>query len=207
MQEYRTVLGPATEEIVEKRSRFIGLLQPVVTAEQANERLQAVRAQHYDARHTVFAYRLHNGQVRCSDDGEPQGSAGGPVLHVLEKENLEDCLISVTRYFGGILLGTGGLARAYSQAASLAVRTAKIVVMQPCVSAQLICSYQQYGRIQSLVAEEGGAVTDTVFEADVTLSFFLLQEREARFRKALTDLTGGTVEIQIIGEEYRPKYE
>ena len=138
MKEYRTVSQEAKEEFTEKRSRFIGWIKPVKTEEEAIEYINAIKSQHWDAKHNVYAYSLREGQIsRYSDDGEPQGTAGVPVLEVLTHSGVTDAVIVVTRYFGGILLGTGGLVRAYSHAASIALKSAGVVIMRPCHQALL----------------------------------------------------------------------
>lgn len=117
MEEYRIPAGPSEAELVEKKSRFIGQVFPAETEEEARACIEAVRKKHYDARHHCFCYRLANGTVRASDDGEPQGTAGQPMLAVFDRENVQNVVCVVTRYFGGILLGAGGLTRAYTKTA------------------------------------------------------------------------------------------
>jgi len=130
MNEYRTIKYEADDSFVERRSRFIGYAKPVTTNEEAVAFINEIKAKHWDATHNVYAYVLRDGQIRrYSDDGEPQGTAGIPVLDVLLKENLTDLVVVVTRYFGGVLLGAGGLVRAYSHGAKIAVVAAKMINM------------------------------------------------------------------------------
>ena len=203
-KEYRTIAQAAQVELEEKRSRFLGYIQPASSEEEALAFLESIRSKHWDARHNVYAYRLREGgRSRYSDDGEPQGTAGMPVLEVLQKKELCDCVIVVTRYFGGILLGTGGLVRAYSQTASLAADAAGRVLMRPCAMCKLECDYADYGRLSSLVPEWGGRVDDAQFAQHVTLSFRLpLDALEGGFHRVLADATGGRVECQTIGKDY-----
>ena len=128
MDQYLSILEESTAEITEKKSKFIGHVKPVTSESQANEYLRNIREKHWGARHNVYAYALKtNFKSKASDDGEPHGTAGIPILEVIKKNSLLDVMIIVTRYFGGILLGTGGLTRAYSQCASLAIQNAKTV--------------------------------------------------------------------------------
>ncbi len=206
MQEYRTIARAAVDEFTEKRSRFIGAIQPVTTEEEAQAFIRARTKEMWDAKHNVYAYVLAGGSVcRFSDDGEPQGTAGIPALDVLRKENLTDCVVVVTRYFGGVLLGGGGLVRAYSHATKLAVDAAGIVRMCPCVYAAVVCDYAQYGWVPALVAAAGGTVTDTVFEDAVTVRFSLPTERLEELRAALTERSAGRLTMTVGGEGYEPR--
>ena len=130
MSDYLTLRKESSDEFIEKRSRFIGYAKPVTTQEEAMDFINAIRAKHWDATHNVYAYVLRDGQSRrYSDDGEPSGTAGVPVLDVLLKENITDCVVVATRYFGGVLLGAGGLVRAYSHTSKIAVEAAGIMKM------------------------------------------------------------------------------
>ena len=131
MEQFLVPAGEGASEYMEKKSRFLGLIVPVTTEAEARARLEAVKKQEYDARHNCWAYILHSGQKRYSDDGEPQGTAGQPILNVLEREGVQDVLCVVTRYFGGILLGAGGLCRAYTKAAKDALDDAGISELRP----------------------------------------------------------------------------
>ncbi|MBQ9414488.1 MAG: YigZ family protein [Clostridia bacterium] len=191
---YRTLVHEAQDEFVEKRSRFIGYARPVQSEQQALDFIAAIKKRHWDARHNVYAYCLRDGGIsRYSDDGEPQGTAGVPVLEVLRKHELTDCVVVVTRYFGGILLGTGGLVRAYTHAAVLAVQAAEVERQVPCRSCEVRCGYADYGRIQPLISAAGGVVDNTVYEDDVRLSFHIIDDDLPAFEKALADATAGTV--------------
>lgn len=192
MEEYGTVLHEAEAEFTERRSRFIGRSAPVTTREKAEEWIRRVRAAHREAAHNVYAYVLREGDKRrCSDDGEPQGTAGVPVLNVLLESDVTDTAVVVTRYFGGILLGAGGLIRAYSHGASIALQAAEPVKMGAFFQASLSCGYSQYGRIAPLISECGGSVDRTGYGEAVSLDFHIPCEKLDRFRTALADATCG----------------
>ena len=203
MNDYLTLAQDSAEEYIVNRSRFIGYAVPVATAEQAVDFINEIRARHRDATHNVYAYAVRSPEYsRYSDDGEPQGTAGMPVLDVIRKNGLTDCCVVVTRYFGGILLGAGGLVRAYSHSASLAVQAARIVRMSLCAVLRVSCDYGFYGRLAALVPETGGTVENTDFGAEVTMTFRLPAEKEDAFRNQLTELSFGTVSADKIAERY-----
>lgn len=203
MQEYKTPAAAGQDEFTEKRSRFIGYVRPVTSEQQALDFIAEIRSKHWDARHNVYAYCLREGHIsRYSDDGEPSGTAGMPVLNVIQKSGLTDCAIVVTRYFGGILLGGGGLVRAYSHAAALGAAAAGIAVMRLCLLCRLTCDYNQYGRIQSLIPECGGMVTDTDFGQAVEMAFFMSREALDGFSRKLADASNGSVTVQVTGERF-----
>lgn len=192
MNSYKTVRKAASDEYIVKKSRFIGHIAPVTTAEQALEFIAAVSKKHWDATHNVYAYILREGGIkRYSDDGEPQGTAGIPTLDVLEKSGVTDCAVVVTRYFGGIMLGAGGLVRAYSHSASIAVAAGGIVTRAMCAELKVTCDYYFYGKLSSLVPESGGVIEDTVFEDNVTLIFRLPLELVDGFNAKLIDVSNG----------------
>lgn len=191
---YKTVLKEANDEFVEKRSRFIGYCKPVATEEEALDFINRIKTKHWDARHNVYAYCLREGQIkRYSDDGEPQGTAGMPVLDVLVKGHLTDLVVVVTRYFGGVLLGTGGLVRAYSYGAKLATEAAEIVKMERCLVCTVSCDYNWYGKVSSLIPQCGGVVDDSSFAADVDINFHINEEGFNNLTKQLADATCGKV--------------
>lgn len=202
---YLTIGSEGTDFFVEKKSRFIGAICPVKTEAEAQAFIRARTKAHWDAKHNVYAYVLDGGSVcRFSDDGEPQGTAGIPVLDVLLKEGLTDCAVVVTRYFGGILLGGGGLVRAYSHAAKLAVDAAGVVEMRRCVLGELVCDYAQYGWVPAFLAEHGARLTQTQFEEQVTVGFSLpIPQREALLA-ALTERSAGGLAPVFAGEMFVP---
>ncbi len=202
-EAYCTLHKEAQDEFTEKRSRFIGYAAPVMTEDEALQFIARIKKQHWDAKHNVYAYVLRDGQIRrYSDDGEPQGTAGVPVLDVLLKRGIEDSVLVVTRYFGGILLGGGGLVRAYGHAASIAVQAAGVEERVLCSETSVICDYAQYGRVQPLVLSHGGVITDTLYEDAVTIRFYIRKPSLPLFEAELTDATAGTVAVGEISEDY-----
>ena len=153
-KDYKTVLSNAKDEFVEKRSRFIGYCKPVTCEQEAVDFINEKRSEHWNATHNVYAYSLREGNIkRYSDDGEPSGTAGMPCLDVIVKNEIYDVCVVVTRYFGGVLLGTGGLVRAYSHGAKIALDAAKIVMMQNCLVCSARCTYNRYGKVSALVTK------------------------------------------------------
>ena len=202
---YRTVEKEAADEFVEKRSRFIGYCRPVQTEEEAAAFVDMIRKRHWDATHNVYAYVLRQGGIcRYSDDGEPQGTAGVPVLDVLQKEGIVDCVVVVTRYFGGILLGGGGLVRAYSHAARLGVDAAGRLDMRLCIRGRVRCTYSQYGRVQALLPAHGAVIEDSVFEEDVAVTLYLPADCLEALQKALTDYSADTIFVEELEKRFLP---
>lgn len=174
MESYITVSGESVGEYSEKRSRFIATLRHTETEEQAAAFLAEMRSKYWDARHNCYAYSLSHGALkRFSDDGEPHGTAGKPILDIVDGSGLTDITVVVTRYFGGVLLGTGGLVRAYSAAAREAVAAAERVKMTPCTVYKARCGYSELERLTKLINDCGGRVENTVYGADVELEFHL----------------------------------
>ena len=201
--EYVTLEKEASAEYIVQKSRFIGYASPVETAQDAAAYVEKIRAMHREARHNVFAYTVRSpAYSRFSDDGEPQGTAGKPVLEVIRKTELENCCVVVTRYFGGILLGTGGLVRAYSHTAKLAVEAACPVLMKRCRVLRVETDYTYYSGLLSLVPASGGVTEDTAFAEKITLTLRLPEENVPAFEKNLTELTTGKVSAQTVGEKY-----
>lgn len=202
--EYRTILNEANDEFIERKSRFIGYIKPVTTQEEAVSFINEIKSKHWDATHNVYAYVLREGQVRrYSDDGEPQGTAGIPVLDVLLKENVTDCVVVATRYFGGTLLGAGGLVRAYSHTAKIAVDAGKVITMKLCKVLKVTCDYNFYGRLNSFIPEMGGVIDDTEFADNVTVTFKLPVGDVVSFDAKLVDMSFGKFHTEEIGEEFK----
>ena len=201
----RTAAAPAEYEFTLKKSRFIGYIAPVTTEQEAAAFIESVRTRHREARHNCYAYRLRqNNLARFSDDGEPSGTAGRPILEVLQREELTDVCVVVTRYFGGILLGTGGLARAYTQGCKMAVAAAEILPMHPAAECTLTADYGFYGKLQNLLPQYGAVTLDTAFEGDVTVRFMLRQEQLPPFAKALEEQSAGSLVPTVLAEKYYP---
>lgn len=204
MTEYYIPTGHSETELVEKRSRFIGQVWRVSSEEEARARIEETRKKHYDARHNCWCYRLHVGGVeRYSDDGEPQGTAGQPMLNVFQREEVTDMVCVVTRYFGGVLLGAGGLVRAYSKSAKDALNTAGISVVRRWVAMEVPCVYAQFEEVRREVARFGGVVDKVDYGADVLLSVLIPEERSASFAAHLLDASAGTVEVLEAGERLK----
>lgn len=191
-------------KMIERRSVFIGYLEPVDTEQEAINFINKIRKKHHDATHNVYSYIIKDNQItRYSDDGEPQGTAGVPVLNVLQRRNLYNVVAVVTRYFGGILLGAGGLVRAYGGAASLACDKAGVCEMAICTVVSISCDYSLYGRVQSIISDAGAIIDDTVFEQEVTIRFALPCDVLGQFENKLTEATSGSVSFVKLRDEYR----
>lgn len=197
MAAYRTIAGPACGEVVEKKSRFIGQLAPASTEEEALAFIDSVRAEHRMARHNVYAYVLRNGRVRYTDDGEPSGTAGMPTLEALQHAQLEDVAVVVTRYFGGTLLGTGGLVRAYTAATCAAIEAARIVVVSRCVDVVTEVPYALYEQVLRAAEGAGAHMEGADFGAEVLVTLRLLEGTEAPLVEKLTEMTRGQAEVMV----------
>jgi len=192
MIEYTTIAEPNEESITEKRSEFIAQLFPVQSAEAAMEIVDSVKAKHHKARHNVWAYRIREGGLsRYSDDGEPQGTGGIPVLSVLEKAGLTDVCCVVTRYFGGILLGASGLTRMYSASAALSVQNAKILHFCEAVRIRYVIDYGNYGKVSYLLPEFETIDAGSDFGEKVTLLFDIRSDRLPALEHRLTEAFNG----------------
>lgn len=204
MEQFLVPAGEGASEYMEKKSRFLGLIVPVTTEAEARARLEAVKKQEYDARHNCWAYILHSGQKRYSDDGEPQGTAGQPMLNVFQREGVENVVCVVTRYFGGVLLGAGGLTRAYAKSAKDALDAAGKARMRLWSAVTVDCPYPMLERLKLLAAAHGGTVEGTDFGAAVSVRILLPQENAAGFDAALTELSAGTMTARREGERFLP---
>lgn len=213
---YTTLLAPARAEFTEKRSRFIASAAPVADMAAAEAFWEAVRAEFRDARHNAFAARTGPavggpaGEAvaaeRCSDDGEPQGTAGLPALELLRRRGVTGAAVVVTRYFGGILLGAPGLLRAYGRAAQLALDAARPVVMRRCVRLRVECPYPLYARVE-LTARAAGRIESREFGGTAVLCAAVPEERAGAFSAALTELSAGSVAASAEGALYVPAPE
>ena len=203
MSSYRTIKNESSDEFIEKKSRFIGYVRPVKTQQEALDFIAEIKSKHWDATHNVYAYVLREGGVRrFSDDGEPQGTAGIPSLDVLLKEDVTDCCVVVTRYFGGIMLGAGGLVRAYSHGAKIALVAGGIITMSLCKIVRVKSDYNFYGRLVPLICEEGGIVEDTQFADNVEVIFRIPQDKVPHFESRLVDVSCGKFHSEVIDEKY-----
>ena len=204
MTEYYIPAGPGEAEFVEKRSSFLGHVRMVETEEDAKAFVQAVKKEHYEARHNCWCYSIKDGPTRYSDDGEPQGTAGVPMLEVFQRQGITNFVCVVTRYFGGILLGAGGLLRAYTKSAKDALDAAGVAMVRRWVEVGIPCSYSQFERLRLETEAFRGIITDIEYGADVTIMALIPEEDAERFGARIFDMTGGTVEIITLGEEFRP---
>ena len=203
MEAYLVPTQFGEDEFYEKKSHFIGRVWPVETEEEALEKIQQMKKQHYDATHNCWAYIIRDGAVRFSDDGEPGGTAGMPMLQVLQREGLYNVVCVVTRYFGGILLGAGGLVRAYTKGAKIAVDAAGKSMKRVWTVLYLPCPYNWYERVRLETESCGGIIRNTEFGAEVELELLFPEARAPEFLEKLTDMTAGTVEALETGTEYR----
>ena len=203
MDEYLVPTQFGEDEFTEKKSRFIGRVWPVETEEEALDKIQQMKKQHYDATHNGWADIIKDGAVRFSDDGEPGGTAGMPMLQVLQREGLFNVVCVVTRYFGGILLGAGGLVRAYTKGAKIAVDAAGKSMKRVWSVVYVPCPYSFYERVKLEVAAFDGIIRDTQFGSEVELEILLAKDQTMPFIERLTDMSAATVEALITGEEYR----
>ena len=203
--EYFIPTAAAESAFTEKRSRFLTDLYPVETEEEARALLEAVRRKHHDARHHCWCYRLRQGGVeRYSDDGEPQGTAGQPMLNVFQREDVTNVLCVVTRYFGGILLGAGGLTRAYARGAKDGLDAAGVSVVRPWLQVELPCPYRLLERLRLLIQRFGGQDTGCDYGAEVTVTALFPREAADPFSAEVTELSSGAVAVREAGLVLRP---
>lgn len=204
MTEYFVPTGDSETEFVEKRSRFIGHVWPVESEEEARAYIEQMKKKFHDARHNCWCYRLKEGGVeRYSDDGEPQGTAGQPMLGVFQKEGVTNVCCVVTRYFGGVLLGAGGLVRAYTQSAKDALDAAGISVVRRWVEVTAICPYNLFERMKLEVETAGGVLGESEYAADVTVHALLPEGAVEDFSARVTELTAGAAEAEVVGEAFK----
>ena len=203
MQEYKTVELEADDFFIEKKSKFIGYAKPVQTQEQAAEFISKIKSKHWDATHNVYAYVLRENNIqRYSDDGEPSGTAGVPVLDVMLKEGLVDVCVVATRYFGGTLLGAGGLVRAYSHTSKIAVDAAGIITMAQCSIMSACVDYSFYERLNILLSDFSAIVRDTQFSDNVVVEFSVRDDRVQPLSDKLTDVSNGRYSLKFLRNEF-----
>ncbi len=200
---YKTVKERASAEMIERKSRFIANVWPVSAEAEALELIAKMRSKHYDATHNVYAYIIGDGNImRYSDDGEPSGTAGLPVLEVLRKEGLIDVAVVVTRYFGGILLGGGGLVRAYGNSAKLGVDTAGIITRTLCDLLCVTCDYTLFGKVQYETLGSGYIIKDIAYEGDVKVYVYTKTDKTQEYIAKMCDITNARVLCEIISTQY-----
>lgn len=203
MTEYYLPTDYGTAEFVEKKSRFIGEIWPVSTEEEARQRVADVKKKYHDARHSCWCFLLRDGTIRYSDDGEPQGTAGQPMLEVFSRAGITDCVCVVTRYFGGVLLGTGGLVRAYTRSAKDALDAAGITVERLWDRLLVPCSYGQFEKVRQETQRHRGVIEDTDYGADIMLTVLTPEGSTQAYLEGLTELSAGTIEGEKLEQVFR----
>ncbi|MBQ8808565.1 MAG: YigZ family protein [Clostridia bacterium] len=206
MDDYKTVKQDAEAEMIEKKSRFIGYCRNVKNQDEAISFINEIRSMHRQATHNVYAYVVREDNImRYSDDGEPAGTAGVPVLEVIKKEGLTDVAVVVTRYFGGVLLGAGGLVRAYGKSAKLGIDAAVRIEKIYCKLFLVRCDYSTYGKLEYAINTEGYILKDCAFENDVCLTVGVKPNQEGAFLKTVADISNGSAVLKELPGEYIEK--
>ncbi len=206
-KDYLTVSKEAVAETEEKKSRFIATVRPVASEEEAQAFINGLKAKYWNATHNVYAYYICADTVlqKFSDDGEPSGTAGLPVLEAIKKLDVQDCAVVVTRYFGGTLLGASGLVRAYGKCAALGIEAAGIVRKQLCAQADILLDYSMLGKLQAVAAAEGYMIKDIVHAEDVTMQIYVPVDEVEAFTAIITEASNGRALISIGEKEYVTK--
>ena len=204
---YKTIVSYGEGEIVEKKSKFLCKIYPVHSEEEALAHIEQLKKQYWDARHNCYAYIIgkNTETVRCSDDGEPSGTAGRPMLEVLQKEELKDVLAVVTRYFGGVLLGTGGLVRAYTQAVQEGLLASGICEMMPMSVMNFTTDYNAIGKIKYVLGQAEVDILSEEYTHEVVLRVAIPQTRKNGVLKELIEVTNGKLQSEEIEIKYMPK--
>lgn len=203
MQEYKTVEKEAGDFFIEKKSKFIGYAKPVKTQEDALEFISEIKSKHWDATHNVYAYVLRENNIqRYSDDGEPSGTAGVPVLDVMLKESLVDVCVVATRYFGGTLLGAGGLVRAYSHTSKIAIEAAGIITMAQCSVMSAEVDYSFYDRLNILLSDFSAVILNTSFSDKVCVEFSVKENIVDLLNAKLIDVSNGKYALKFLRSEF-----
>ena len=203
MNEYLIPAGSGEAELVEKRSRFLGHVRAVESEEEARAFIETMKKQYYDARHNCWCYLIRGGAERYSDDGEPQGTAGIPMLEVFRRAGVTNAVCVVTRYFGGVLLGTGGLLRAYTQSARDALDAAGLAAVRQWVQLDVPCPYALLERVKLELAACEGVLEGTDYGAEVLLHALLPEARADGFAARVFELSAGKLHAQETGRVYR----
>lgn len=203
---YRTIYKYGEDETIINKSRFIGYAMPIETEEEALEFIEEIKTKHRDATHNVYAYVLgENSNIqRFSDDGEPSGTAGIPALEVLKKEDLRNIVVVVTRYFGGVKLGAGGLIRAYTKGAKIGIEAGIIIDMVLHTKVKIRMDYTSYGSVENYLMTGEYIVDESIFDEAVNTFVYVEDSKLEEFYKIITDLTSGTAIIENVEEEYIP---
>lgn len=203
MAEYYIPSGAGEAEFVEKRSSFLGHVRLVETEDEARAFIAEMKKKYHDARHNCWCYIIKDGPERYSDDGEPQGTAGIPMLEVMRREGVTNIVCVVTRYFGGILLGAGGLLRAYTKSAKDALDAAGISVVRRWVEADVPCSYSQMEKLKSELMGCGALIGDVEYGASVVIKILMPEEEAEEIKAKIFDVSAGSVAVSVTGESFR----
>ena len=203
MEEYKTVEKEASDFFIEKKSRFIGYVCPVKTQEEAQAFINKIKSKHWDATHNCSAFVLRENNIqRCSDDGEPSGTAGVPILDTILKSGVVDVCVVATRYFGGVLLGAGGLVRAYSHTSKIALEAGNIITMAQCSILETTVDYSFYERLNNLLSDYNANVLDTEFADSVKITFSIREAEQKALEDKLLDVSNGKYSITYIKSEF-----
>lgn len=203
-RQYKTVLNHAVHEIEERKSRFIASVKPVSTEQEALEFINGLKSKYWDATHNVYSYYIGGSNIvqRFSDDGEPSGTAGLPMLEVIKRMEVRDLVVVVTRYFGGTLLGAAGLIRAYGKSASLGIEEAQIVTKKLCRQVSVVLEYTLFGKVQSLLISKGLTIKDVIYEQDVEIIVFIADDETEAFVDLINEATNARAIIQTGQNSY-----
>lgn len=203
IKSFKTILNEGYFLLEEKRSSFIGRARPVSSEQEAIDFIQKIRASHRDATHNCYAYSVEADALyqRYSDDGEPQGTAGLPILEVIKKKELQNVAVVVTRYFGGILLGAGGLVRAYGKACALALENAGEIWIKPCLEIKIPIEYHLSGRLRNMLINEGFTLGGIDYGQEVTFTVYLPADQKPVLERKICDITGGVLRLNVTGSK------
>jgi len=204
LPEYKTILNFATAEFEEKKSKFIASVKPVSNEGDAIEFISSLKTKYWNATHNVYAYSIHNDTLiqRCSDDGEPSGTAGMPTLEVIKRMGMQDAVVVITRYFGGTLLGASGLIRAYSRSASLGLEAAEAVTRKLCINVNVVVEYTLFGRLQNMLMTNNNIIKDIKYGQDVELLVLIEVGNEEKLISDITENSNGRAIIDIGEKTY-----
>ena len=203
---YKTIMCEAVSEIVEKKSRFIAAAKPVTTEQDALDFINSKKSKHYDATHNVYAYIIsENNIARFSDDGEPSGTAGMPIMEVLKKEGLTDLVVVVTRYFGGTLLGAGGLIRTYGKSAREGIMAARITERVFCHEVRVAAGYEWLGKLRHMIENGDYILGEIEYAEQIIVNVSIRYDLLEKFKKELTELSNGALNAEVFGCRYVDK--
>lgn len=203
MKSYRTIMKEGYYLFEEKRSRFIARAKPILSEQEAIDFIQSLKTTCWNATHNCYAYSVESDVLyqRYSDDGEPQGTAGLPILDVIRKRELQNVVVVVTRYFGGILLGAGGLVRAYSKACAGGLDEGGEIWVKPCLELKIPIEYHLSGRLQNMLINEGFILGNTDYTEEVTFTVYSPKEKKEFLEERIREITGGVLKLEVLGNK------